>query len=386
VFFGLRSVPTITVFSEKVSEYNAYLRTTAIGGIASVDWRRFRRTPVTFAYSMDLGRTEAQPALFCAVFNICDQEDRRRVQATQRLAVLSAIVSHDNSNSVFLPTAGSQWRVEARHASPVTLSDSSLRFSKLLVERSQYWGISNGAVIAFRVRGGVVFGRSLSGNTGFIPPQERLYAGGPTTVRGFSQNELGSAIYIARSYEVVYPKLPFTTDTLFSVPAADRSFRRLVPVGGNSLLVSNVELRLTSPFLPDVLQWTLFTDAGDVWNRGQQGGFQNFHVKVTPGIQLTALSPVGPVRLVMGYNPYDRPAGPIYYEVPGVVGTSNALGADVGSLPCVSPGNTLAVHRPDPASNVLVQSVGRCPATFLPSGSSGFRSRLTFGLAIGQAF
>jgi outer membrane protein insertion porin family len=386
VFFGLRAVPTITVFSERVSEYNAYLRTTAIGGIASVDWRRFRRTPVTFAYSMDLGRTEAQPALFCAVFNICDREDRRRVQETQRLAVLSAIVSHDNSNSVFSPTAGSQWRVEARHASPVTLSDSSLRFSKLLAERSQYWGISEGAVIAFRVRGGVVFGRSFSANTGFIPPQERLYAGGPTTVRGFSQNELGSAIYLARSYEVVYPKAPFTSDTLFSVPAADRSFRRSVPVGGNSLLVSNLELRLKSPFLADVLQWTLFTDAGDVWNRGQQGGFQNFRVKITPGIQLTALSPVGPVRLVMGYNPYDRPAGPIYYEVPRVTGSSDVLGADVGSLPCVSPGNTLAVRRPDPASNVLVQSEGRCPATFLPSGSSSFRSRLTFGLAIGQAF
>jgi len=386
VFFGLRAVPTITVFSERVSEYNVYLRTTVIGGIASVDWRRFARTPVTFAYSMDLGRTEAQPALFCAVFNICDQEDRRRVQETQRLAVLSAIVSHDGSNSAFSPTAGSQWRVEARHASPLTLSDSSLRFSKLIVEGSQYWGISDGAVLAFRVRGGVVIGRSLSGNTGFIPPQERLYAGGPSTVRGFSQNELGSAIYLASSYEIVYPKLPFTSDTLFSVPAGDRSFRRLVPVGGNSLLVSNLELRLKSPFLPDVLQWTLFTDAGDVWNRGQQGSFQNFRIKVTPGIQLTALSPVGPVRLVMGYNPYDRPAGPIYYEVPRVVGSSSVLGPDVGALPCVSPGNNLAVHRPDPTTSVLVQSEGQCPATFLPSGSSGFRSRLTFGLAIGQAF
>lgn len=386
VFFGLRAVPTITVFSERVSEYNAYLRTTSIGGIASVDWRRFRRTPVTFAYSMDLGRTEAQPALFCAVFNICDQEDRRRVQATQRLAVISAIISHDNSNSAFSPTAGSQWRVEARHASPITLSDSSLRFSKLLAERSQYWGISDGAVIAFRVRGGVVVGRSLSGNTGFIPPQERLYAGGPTTVRGFSQNELGSAIYIAPAYEIIYAKPPFTSDTLFSIPAGDHTFRRSVPVGGNSLLVGNLELRLKSPFLADVLQWTLFTDAGDVWNRGQLSGFQNFRIKVTPGIQLTALSPVGPVRLVMGYNPYDRPAGPIYYEVPRVVGSSSVLGADFGSLPCVSPDNTLAVHRPDPTSNVLVQSEGRCPATFVPTSNGSFRSRLTFGLAIGQAF
>lgn len=384
VFFGLRAIPTITVFSERVSEYKAYLRTTAIGGIAAVDWRRFTRTPVTFAYSMDLGRTEAQPALFCAVFNICDQGDRERVQQTQRLAVLSATISHDNSNSPFSPTAGSQWRVEARHASPAIFSDSSLRFNKFLVERSQYWGIGP-AVFAFRVRGAVVFGRSFTDNTGFVPPQERLYAGGPTTVRGFSQNELGSAIYIARNYEVVFPDTP-GGDTLFRVPVGDRSFRRAVPVGGNSLLVTNLELRMPSPFLSDVLQWTAFADGGDVWNRGQQGSFQNFHLKVTPGIQLTALSPVGPVRLVMGYNPYSRPSGPIYYEVPRVVGPIDVLGADVGSLPCVSPGNTLAVHRPDPNSNVLVQSEGRCPATFLPSGNTSFRSRLTFGLAIGQAF
>ena len=382
VFRGLRILPTITIFSERVSEYNAYLRTTAIGGIASLDWRRFRRTAITLSYSMDLGRTEAQPALFCAVFNICDREDRQRVQQTQRLAVVSAIISRDNSNNVFSPTAGSQWRAEARHASPVTLSDTSLRFSKFVAERSQYWGIPGGAVIAFRVRGGVVFGRSFS-NTGFIPPQERLYAGGPTTVRGFSQNELGSAIYIARTYEVVYPIFPFT-DTLFQVPSGDRGFRRAVPVGGNSLLVSNLELRLRSPFLPDVLQWTVFADAGDVWNRGQLGSFQNFSLKITPGIQLTALSPVGPVRVVVGYNPYSRPAGPIYYEVPRVA--SDVLGADVGSLPCVSPGNTLAVHRPDPNSNILVQSEGRCPATFVPRSNTSFRSRLTFGLAIGQAF
>ena len=385
VLSGLLALPTITLFSERVSEYNAYLRTTAIGGIVSVDIRRFRRTPVTFAYSMDLGRTEAQPALFCAVFNICDVEDRRRVQKTQRLAVVSAIVSHDASNSVFAPTAGSQWRLEVRHASPATLSDTSLRFSKLIAERSQYWGIASGTVIAFRVRTGVVFGRNLSDNTGFIPPQERLYAGGPTTVRGFPQNELGSAIYIARNFQIVYPDPPFV-DTVFQIPAGDRSFRRAVPVGGNSLLVSNLELRLRSPFLPDVLQWTLFTDAGDVWNRGQLGSFQNFRLKVTPGIQLTAISPVGPVRLVVGYNPYNRPPGPIYYEVPRIVGTVDGFTADVGALPCVSPNNRLPVHQTSPTSNVLVQSEGRCPASFIPTSNQSFRSRLTFGLAIGQAF
>jgi len=385
VFSGLRALPTITLFSERVSEYNAYLRTTSIGGIASVDVRRFRRTPLTFAYSMDLGRTEAQPALFCAVFNICDVEDRRRVQQTQRLAVVSAIVSHDNSNSVFSPTAGSQWRMEVRHASPITLSDASLRFNKMLAERSQYWGVGGGAVVAFRVRTGVVFGRSLSDNTSFIPPQERLYAGGPTTVRGYPQNELGSAIYVARNFRIVFPEAP-QTDTTFEILPDDHSFRRAVPVGGNSLLVSNLELRLRSPFLPDVLQWTLFTDAGDVWNRGQAGSFQNFRLKITPGVQLTALSPVGPVRLVVGYNPYSRPTGPIYFEVPRGGATVDGFSAEPNALPCVSPLNGLAVHRLDPTTNVLTQNEGVCRASFTPTGNRSFRSRLTFGLAIGQAF
>ncbi|HEX2723689.1 MAG TPA: BamA/TamA family outer membrane protein [Gemmatimonadaceae bacterium] len=381
VFSGLAFLPTVTLFSERISEYNAYLRTTTIGGIASLEWRRWEAVPVTFAYSLDLGRTEAQPALFCAVFNVCDREDRRRLQQTQRLAVASVVVSRDKSNNFISPTRGFQWRIEARHASPLIASDTALQFNKIVAERSQYWTISNRTVLAFRVRGGAVFGRSFGTTTGFIPPQERLYAGGPTTVRGFSQNELGSAIYISDSYRLVLPTAT-VRDSLFRVADSVRSFRRAVPVGGNSMVVSNLELRFPSPFLSEFLQWTFFTDAGDVWNRGGTGSFQRFSIKVTPGVQLTGFSPVGPVRLVVGYNPYRRPSGPLYYEVPGGTPVDD-LGTPAGSLPCVSPGNLLPVHR---TSDGLKQTEGRCPPTFTPRTSERFLSRLTFGLAIGQAF
>src|SRR5205814_10410955 len=62
-------------------------------------------------------------------------------------------------------------------------------------------------------------------------------------------------------------------------------FRRVVPVGVNSLVVGNVELRLRSPFRPELLQFTMFTDAGEVWNRGQSQ-IKEVKLKVTPGIQL----------------------------------------------------------------------------------------------------
>ena len=382
VFFGLRTVPTLTVYSQSVSEYNAYRRTTAIGGVASVVWRAQTRTPVNLSYSMDLGRTEAQPALFCAVFNLCDAEERQRVEKTQRLAILSLAVTRDNSNNLLSPTRGSIIRIEARHSSPAILSDSGLQFNKFVGDASRYLNAGGGNVLAFRIRGGVVYGRTLGSATGFIPPSERLYAGGPTTVRGFAQNELGSAIYIASApYLVVTPAQSGLPDTV--VRDTSGTIRRVVPVGGNSLVVGNVELRLRSPVLPDLLQITLFTDAGEVWNRGSTQALGGVRLKVTPGIQLTAFSPVGPVRAAIGYNPYRRPAGPLYFE---------ATSAGGAPLLCVSPSNELPTHfsPPDPITGVVtiaqVIPPAGCPATFQPAKDNRFRSRLTFSFAIGQAF
>lgn len=383
LFLGLRTVPTITVYSQRVSEYNAYLRTTAIGGAASLAWRGLTRTPVTATYAMDLGRTEAQPALFCAVFNLCEATERERIQRTQRLAVLSVAATRDNSNSLLSPTRGSVIRLEARHSSPAILSDKDLQFNKVLGDASRYVSIGAGNVLAFRVRGGTVFGRRVNLAAGFIPPQERLYAGGPTTVRGFSQNELGALIYIANGDTAFLSTNPVTGAPDTVVLAPDSGFKRVVPVGGNSLVVGNIELRLRSPFLPELLQWTFFTDAGEVWNRGTPN-VSEVKLKVTPGIQMTAFSPVGPVRVAVGYNPYRRPRGPIYSEATQYVGAP---------LLCVSPNNFLPTHfgtdpvtqRPT-ATQEIPAGFSSCPATYQPAADNRFLKKLTFSFAIGQAF
>jgi outer membrane protein insertion porin family/translocation and assembly module TamA len=220
------------------------------------------------------------------------------------------------------------------------------------------------------VRAGAVFGPGFQLNTGFIPPQERMYGGGPTSVRGFRQNELGPIAYIANQYQTIA-----VNDSTYRFTDTLGTYRRAVPLGGNSEVVANVELRLRSPFLPDLLQFAIFTDAGDVWNRGRDSVFQNFKLKVTPGVQVAALTPIGPVRVVVGYNPYRRPAGPLYYENTAAAG---------GALPCVSPGNDLPVT--ETADGTLVQAEGRCSATYRPAPNRSFRSRLTLSLAIGQAF
>lgn len=371
--FGAGTLPTLTVFSARTSEFKAYLRTTAIGGIASLETRRTRRIPVTYAYQLDFGRTEAQPALFCAVFNRCDREEQQRLQTTQRLGTFSITAAQNTSDDALFPRRGGTWRIEARHASRATFADSGLQFSKVVGDIARYWPMGSG-VFAVRLRAGGVFSPSFGDVRSFIPPEERLFAGGPTTVRGFPQNELGSAIYIATQYDTVL----VGGDTFFRVADTTKSYLRAVPVGGNSLIVANFEWRVRSPVLSDLLQLTFFTDVGDVWNRGSNEVFRNLRLKTTPGLQIGGASPVGLIRMVVGYNPYDRPRGPSYYE---------QTAAEGGRLPCVSPGNALPVQLVEtPTGPQLVQQEGRCPGTFQPQSPGSFRSRLTFSFAIGQAF
>jgi outer membrane protein assembly factor BamA len=261
----------------------------------------------------------------------------------------------------------------------VILSDSGLQFTKVLGDASRYINAGGGNVIAMRVRGGTFIGPSVGSATNFIPPQERLYAGGPTTVRGYAQNELGSLLYIASGFEKTFVSASLVggvPDTVWSV--ADTSYRRVVPVGGNTLIVGNLELRLRSPFAPDLLQWTLFTDAGEVWNRGGGSGLNRVKLKVTPGIQVTAFSPVGPVRAAIGYNPYRRPPGPLYYEATN----------EGGELICVTPGNNIGTHITSTNGVVtnIRQDPGKCPSDFQPKPDNRLLNKLTFSFAIGQAF
>ncbi len=374
-------VPTLSLYSERRSEYNAFLRTTPFGtSLAAV--RNLNRRSQSVAYSLEYGRTEAQPALFCAVFNACVTADREALQRTQRLAVLSVATGYERTDNALEPTRGVSGRIEARHASRFVGADAALQFSRFTADGAVYAPLGGDVVFAARLRLGVVLGPTFATAATFVPPQERLFGGGPTTVRGFRQNELGPSVYIPTAYDTVradgspgtLPAGP--SDTIYFRADAARSGQRAVPTGGNALIVGNAELRMTSPFLPSLLRWTLFADVGEVWNRGaaRQGlGFDR--LRVTPGFGVRVRTPIGFLRADLAYNPYTRSEGAAYFDAPVAAG---------GALFCVSPGNTLPVTRD--AAGVVTQAAGACPSSFRPRQSSGFFSRLTPSIAIGQAF
>jgi outer membrane protein insertion porin family/translocation and assembly module TamA len=279
-------------------------------------------------------------------------------------------------------------RFEVRLASPAIGSDPTLQFNRLLGDVSFYRVVFDGGILALRLRAGTVIGTRLalsSGKTNFIPLQERMYAGGPTTVRGYRQNELGSALYVPSSLAPAPVKV--TDSTSYWRVSPDSTGERVVPSGGDNVALANLELRLRSFFLPEQVQFALFVDAGEVWNRKQAelGGFGT--LKVTPGVGVRVNSLIGPVRVDIGYNPYPRPAGPAFF-------TPDASKYDSSfpiNLICVSPGNTLLVHNARPQSGGKkdippTQDAGDCPRTYQPTRRASFLGRLTFNFSIGQAF
>lgn len=374
-------VPTLSVYSERRSEYNAFLRTTPVGMSLAFN-RRFPRVSHSVAYSLEYGRTEAQPALFCAVFNACEREDREALQRTQRLAVLSASTTYERTDNGIDPTTGLIGRLEARHASDFVGGDAALQFNRLTADGSFYAPLGNDVVFAMRLRLGIVLGPTfrLEEAARFVPPQERLFGGGPTTVRGFRQNELGPLVYIPTAYDTVDANgAPATLlndgETAYFRADPASVGQRAVPTGGNTLLLGNAELRFTSPFLPSLLRWTLFADAGEVWNRGSGVAALRFQsIKVTPGLGVRVRTPIGFLRADLAYNSYPRFAGAAYFDEPVRRG---------GGLFCVSPGNLLPVER---VGGVVRQAEGPCPGTFEPPRPRSFWSRLTPSIAIGQAF
>jgi outer membrane protein insertion porin family len=375
---GTRWVPALSLYSERRGEFRAFLRNTRIGGDISATRDVGDRMPFRLAYTFEYGRTDADAAALCALFNRCDAQSRDRIQLLAPLGVASAALARVRTDNVISPTRGYVARTEIRtSASRFLGTDDSLYFNKATGDVAWYRSTGGGHVVALRFRGGAVLGRRirLGDPTGFIPPQERLYAGGATSVRGFQQNELGSLVYIARNDAV-------DIDTLV-LPGNDSTFRyqvdtdpdsidtpdRAVPLGGNSLLVANLEYRLRDPFfLPDLLQYTLFIDGGDVWTRGSRAG----QIKWTPGLGFRAVTPVGPVQVNIGYNPYQREAGPIYFN------------PDVRTLACATPGNALTYRR-DSAGRLVEATTGTC-GPYDPPERKRFLQRLTFTFSIGSDF
>jgi outer membrane protein insertion porin family len=300
-FFSPRHTASLALFAERRSEFRAYTRQ-AVGTNVAVTFNARRDVPVTVGYSYSVGHTTAEPANFCLFLTLCNVADQSFFTKSRAFGAVTISGLRGRVNSVLDPSVGSLMQVTLVHASRYVLSDTLYEFNRGELELSKYYPLSRRSVLAWRIRGGTILPQRLSllgQRVQFVPPDQRFYAGGPNSVRGYARNGLGPRVYVSDSFDVA------GTDTTY------RDIRA-APTGGNTVLTANLELRVPSPVFPDRVRLGLFVDVGQVWERGDTLSTVT-GLRVTPGFGLRFVTPLGPVRLDAAYDGYPQEAGPLYY-------------------------------------------------------------------------
>jgi len=154
------------------------------------------------------------------------------------------------------------------------------RFFKLSAEGKKYQQVGWDTVLAGRLKIGIA--DSLGADDDF-PLFERFFAGGEKSVRGYGRRRLGP------------------------LSAADD------PIGGLSLVEGSIELR--RPLWRD-LSGALFLDFGQVSTRAYDLPFDE--LELSTGFGVSYLTPVGPLRLDLGFPlnpPPDDPAWQVHFSI-----------------------------------------------------------------------
>ena len=390
--FGTWATPSFSLYSERRGEYKAYLRSTFIGGEASLLKAISQFTSLRLGYNLEYGKTEADPTLLCAAFSRCDTLSIQQISKALPFAVVSIAAARVRFDNPINPTDGYALRAESRNSATFFGSNPQLTFTKAVGDAAWYHPMPLGTVIALRLRLGSIWGGADAPDGKQPPQQERLYAGGASSVRGFQQNELGPLLYVFDDAATIEPHylttatgdsaVYFTWDTLSARP------RRQVPVGGNTLFVSNIDYRFRSPILPQLLQFTLFADVGTVWNRQTHTSFGGFRPYWTPGVGLRVFSPLGPIQVNAGYNPYPPYQGQALYTPGRTLAEEGYTGVYCAVRQGTPAADAPLAFRTTDQGKVVWKSdqSATCARTYQPVSPTRWINRLTFTFSIGSDF
>lgn len=188
--------------------------------------------------------------------SILDEEDIQQITEYDKANILFGI-TFDNSSPVFFPNQGFSLTAVTTLAGYGFHSD--FHYYQFLLEAKKYFGITENIVIAGKIKLGMM--EPTRGDE-FTPLEERFYAGGSNSIRGWS-------------YAQVSPK-------------SDSN----IPIGGNSLLENSVELRFP---IWKIIHGVIFTDFGNVWSESYHYSLRD--LRYSNGAGLRIKTPIGPIRL-----------------------------------------------------------------------------------------
>ena len=266
-------------------------------------------TSLTFSYRPQLTTLEAAEVFFCTSFLVCTPEDISSLQDPNWLSPMAVSFVRDRTNSLLNPTQGYQALFNFEHASPVT--GSNFPYHRAVGELTKYQQMSNGHVLAGRLRGGWVsaglFGLPL-GSAEIVHPQKRFYSGGANSVRGFAQGQLGPRVLTVGVSRLLLASSPGNTApcqlveilllTCDAGPLRDEGgYGTPRPTGGEVVVEGGLEYRIP---VGARMEAALFADFGRIW--AEAGSEYVSTLEIAPGLGFRYLSPIGPIRLDVGYR------------------------------------------------------------------------------------
>jgi outer membrane protein assembly factor BamA len=380
-FFGPANALGSGVFIERFSLPGVYVRTSR-GAYASLSRSHAARGMTTVQYRPE--RTQLQSdgdLIFCVNFIACEEREIDLLRQPHLLAPLGLAYALDRSNSLFAPTRGYIVRLDGEYAGTATRSDFA--YVRVLGEFAHYHDPFRGVVIASRVRPGWARAGDAAGSGLGLHPQKRFFAGGPNSVRGFPQYRLGPRLLTVNAAATLAQPVgvagrPGAGCSAHEINGGTCDIAAFVqthpgelvvqPVGGSVSLEANLEARF--PVWRDQLRGAAFVDFGQVWRDARQ--FRPAELQFTPGLGIRYFSPVGPIRIDVGYNPGRAESLPVM--------TTEVCDASVTPCGPILPGETY-----DPARLANRRTLRALPPVLWQPYDS-FVNRLQFHFSIGQAF
>ncbi|MFW6199751.1 MAG: BamA/OMP85 family outer membrane protein, partial [Gemmatimonadota bacterium] len=307
--FSARNSLNLGIYGERQSLKNIYVRE-AVGATAGITRNVGRAQTLTVGWEPELSELEAAEIFFCTGFQVCEPDDIAVLSGANWLSPVRLSYSQDRRDQVLNPTEGYSFSADLEHAS--TYTGSNYAYHRAVGEVNGYWSVDEGWVVAGRVRAGwlepLPFGEALGQGDGFAiaHPEKRFYAGGSNSVRGYAENQLGPQNLSIQVADLILPR-----DTLPPVCTPQEVLNltcdpgelpdtRFVPrpTGGSQLLEGNLEFRF--PFLGSDTQAVVFLDYGYVWPG--RGRTSLSDLKFTPGLGFRYFTPIGPLRIDVGYQ------------------------------------------------------------------------------------
>jgi translocation and assembly module TamA len=206
----------------------------------------------TWSYGVDLIATDER-----GVFEDLANKETRKFF----IAALPVSLRYDGTNDLLDPTTG--FRLGGRISPEISAKGGSLQYGRVQVDASTYHPVSDGIVLAGRVRLGTIIGAKSSE----IAPSRRFYSGGGGSVRGYGYQRLG-------------PRDAFDD-----------------PIGGRGLAEFGLEARIRLKAFGGNFGIVPFLDGGTLTTDAMPD-FKNWQLGA--GLGLRYYSSFGPIRVDVG--------------------------------------------------------------------------------------